>query len=377
MKALTADEAYGVGLLVAWLGMNIVLNFLSKWENTPKESGGFGQSFPWLQAVSDQTIALITVVVIFRVRPEQNLVTRAQFMMYRGRLFLLATLSCICIVSNNGSLITIGLSLNQIIKCCSPLPVLVLSRVFEKKRFSGQHVASVMLLVASAIISVPMNSWTSSTTGILLALTAMLIGAMRNVLAAYLMADAKDHGLTPLVLVFYNALFSIGVCVTVWLAVELRDSMAFFAEQPGQAVGVMIGISLLSAFYNLVSFSATKATSALTFTIAGTTKQVLLIVVSAIVMDHVTGTMSWIGIASFAIALTWYSKLSYDAKRAGEKAAAVHAISGGKEALSTSIAPTETTPLSSASTPAPAKEQQQDPGTNQNCVDAPVFCVVQ
>ena len=64
------------------------------------------------------------------------------------------------------------------------------------------------------------------------------------------------------------------------------------------AAALMGPLSLLATLYNLVSFAATKATSALTFTICGTLKQVLLIAGAAVFLDHVTELKSWIGRAA-------------------------------------------------------------------------------
>ena len=49
-------------------------------------------------------------------------------------------------------------------------------------------------------------------------LLSMVSGATKNVLSAVLMSDAREHGLTPLVLVFYNAAFSSLVLLLLWLA---------------------------------------------------------------------------------------------------------------------------------------------------------------
>merc|ERR1711908_214774 len=107
----------------------------------------------------------------------------------------------------------------------------------------------------------------------------------------------------------------------------------------------MAGISLLATTYNFLSFATTKATSALTFTIAGTIKQVSMIVVGMIFVDHTTGLLPWVGTMLFTLSLIWYTKINLDAKTKkaddDKKKASV-----GVEEKGAGGAPTETTPLS-------------------------------
>lgn len=92
----------------------------------------------------------------------------------------------------------------------------------------------------------------------------------------------------------------------------------------------------------------TKATSALTFTIAGTIKQVSVIVAGMIFVDHTTGLLPWVGTMLFTLSLMWYTKINLDAKQKktdDEKKAASVGVED-KGAGAAQAAPTETTPLS-------------------------------
>lgn len=252
---LTPEQIEACVLLVAWLSMNLLLNMLCKWELSPEEKGGLGLSYPFLQSSLDQFITLFIVGVFFKLKPEQNTLSWAQFNEFKVRLFLFAVLGCTCIVTNNASLITVGLSVNQLLKCTSPLPVMLLSFVLLNRKYEYKEIACVTLIVASAILAVPMGEWGSSTTGILLIFGSVLTAAVRNVLAALLMTNAREKGLTPMVLVFYNAAYSLVPLLCFWLGLERRASLAFVADNPGYYVSIMAGISLLATTYNFLSFA--------------------------------------------------------------------------------------------------------------------------
>merc|ERR1712028_334658 len=59
-------------------------------------------------------------------RPELRTLSKEQFWSRKFKLCILSTLFCISIASNNLSLPHIGLSVNQVLKSCTALPVLFL-----------------------------------------------------------------------------------------------------------------------------------------------------------------------------------------------------------------------------------------------------------
>ena len=252
---LTPEQIEACVLLVAWLSVNLILNMLCKWELSPEEKGGLGLSFPFFQSALDQVITLLVVGVFLKCKPEHNTLSWAQFMEFKLRLLLFSVLGCTCIVMNNASLITVGLSVNQLLKCTSPLPVMLLSFIILQTKYAYKEIACVTLIVASAILAVPMGEWKSSTAGILMIFGSVLTAAVRNVLAALLMTNAREKGLTPFVLVFYNAAYSVLPLICLWLGIERRKSLEFVADNPGYYVSVMAGISLLATMYNFLSFA--------------------------------------------------------------------------------------------------------------------------
>ena len=112
---------------------------------------------------------------------------------------------------NNAILVYVGMSSNQIIKSITPLPTMILSYFSENKRYSWTLVGIVLVQVIGAIVAVPWHEQTQAQTiGIALCFVSMLAAATKPVVAGVLMKDMRESGLTPLVLVWYDSIFSIG-----------------------------------------------------------------------------------------------------------------------------------------------------------------------
>merc|ERR1711865_1329528 len=134
-----------------------------------------------------------------------------------------------------------------------------------------------------AIVAVPWHGQTQAgAIGIALCFVSMLAAATKPVVAGMLMKDMRDSGLTPLVLVWYDSIFFIG------------SSMAFV--------------------YNIVVFYLTKVTSALTNVVLANVKQVILIVVAAIFVDHISRWWNVMGIVIFFLASFAYSYYTFKNK---------------------------------------------------------------
>ena len=109
-----------VGTVALYLALNLGLNFFNKWAFTPKPDG-LGFSFPIFQSAADQIITFVLLSGLMCVRPRLWTISWTQFCRFRLQLIAVAVLSQGTIICNNASLVLIGLSLNQMIKCLVPL----------------------------------------------------------------------------------------------------------------------------------------------------------------------------------------------------------------------------------------------------------------
>merc|ERR1711934_934021 len=161
-------------------------------------------------------------------------------------------------------------TLNQLLKACTPFPTMLFGMVIEHKSFTWPMMLAVLLIVVGAGLAVPMEDATGSTYGLIMAGLSTLFAACKISLAARLMSDSANNGLTPLILLFYSSLASVPVLLIWFLAIEERTEVPeYIAERPGTA---FVALSLASVYafgVQLLGNTLTKITSALTMTIAG------------------------------------------------------------------------------------------------------------
>merc|ERR1712195_164517 len=77
------------------------------------------------------------------------------------------------------------------------------------KRYSLPKVSLIVLIVVGAVIAVPWGTPNADGLGVALSIVSTLAIAGKTSLSALLMKDAKKDGLTPIVLVWYDSIFSI------------------------------------------------------------------------------------------------------------------------------------------------------------------------
>jgi drug/metabolite transporter (DMT)-like permease len=252
--------------------LNLGLNFFNK--AALGRSTALHFSFPLFYTACHQFSSFCCMSLIFWLVPSTNTLSYATFEAKRGWILLLGVLFVLNIACNNASLVYIGVSINAIIKSITPLPAMILSFALERKRYPMGKVASVVGMCAAAVISVPFgDDSTASPFGLLLVTISMLAAATRPVMAAMLMGDAKQTGLTPLVLVWYDSLISFTVLVVISLATELDGLILYFSAQPLRGLGIVILGSTMAFCYNIVTFSLTKAVGSLTTAVLGNVKQ--------------------------------------------------------------------------------------------------------
>ena len=159
--------------------------------------------------------------------------------------------------------------------------------VIEHKSFTWPMMLAVLLIVVGAGLAVPMEDATGSTYGLIMAGLSTLFAACKISLAARLMSDLANNGLTPLILLFYSSLASVPVLLIWFLAIEERTEVPeYIAERPGTA---FIALSLASVYafgVQLLGNTLTKITSALTMTIAGAGRQIGIIFVTGVFIEH-------------------------------------------------------------------------------------------
>lgn len=305
---------FAVLIVSLWASMNLAFNFFNAYALRPKEKDGAGFSFPFFYSGCHMIASFIGVNIIFWVKPSLNTLSSAQWQAKWLPLLSLSVLMVTNIGCNNASLVYIGLSVNQIIKSITPLPTMILSFFIEKKRYTWLLIAAVLAQVVGAVIAVPWQDNSQAPPfGIVLCLVSMLAAASKPVLAGLLMMDMRESGLTPLVLVWYDSMFSIFFLfsVAIFRPAERTGVIMYMREAPSTGWALILIGSTMAFAYNIVVFYLTKVTSALTNVVLANIKQVLLIVVAAIFIDHISQWWNILGICVFFTASFAYSYITF------------------------------------------------------------------
>ena len=308
-QCCTAEFLLVSTVLVVYLSLNVGLNYYNNWLLSPP-TAGLGFPAPLFYTMCHMIASLLGSSALMACRPELRTLSKEQFWSRKFKLCILSTLFCISIASNNLSLPHIGLSVNQVLKSCTALPVLFLAFVLEGKRYSMPKVALIVLIVIGAVIAVPWGTPNADGLGVSLSIISTLAIAGKTSLSALLMKDAKKDGLTPIVLVWYDSIFSICVLIIAQILMgEWFKISQFTSHEPIITVIAMVAGSGMAFTYNFVSFKFIQMTSSVTHAIAGNLKLFAVVVLPAMFIDHITSVTSWVGFVIFLTAAIAYAVL--------------------------------------------------------------------
>lgn len=251
-------------------------------------------------------------------------VRRQHWTDYKWRIALLSVLFVLNIACNNASLVHLSLSVNQTVKSCVPLPTLVLSVAFERdahgrpKTYSCAVFLSLLVVCGGSILAVYGNP-EASPFGVVLVLLSTLSVALWSVVSAVLLEPAS--GLNSINLTWYASVLSGVMLFLMWLGSrELPRTLDYLEDRPGAAAAILIIGSTAAFAYNLTHLALIKVTSALTSTVAGDLKIVLIICISVFVFDKRVTPLNLVGFVIFFAGVIVYSVLTHRARLAAADA---------------------------------------------------------
>lgn len=217
--------------LTAYLLLNIGLNFYNNWLLSPLPPpmpGGLGFPSALLYTMCHMVAGVFGSSLLMTLRPELGQISWAQFLGDRGKLMSLSLLFCAGVGTSNLSLAHLGLSINQVIKSATVLFVVIFAYVLERKTFSLQKLACVMLIVGGVVLSIPYGTSNAEPEGVILCLISVAVAGLKISLGSLLMQGKNSF--TPMVLVWYESFFSIFYLAFAALALGEPAKLAVYAE---------------------------------------------------------------------------------------------------------------------------------------------------
>ena len=268
-----SQSQYSFAMTVAYLALNFGLNFFNK--EVLGQHTGLQFTFPLFYTFCHQMASLIFVSVIFYIWPSTNTLNWQTFKEKWKWLIILGIMFVANITCNNASLVYVALSINAIGKSTVPLPTIAISAVLEKRRYDFKVVASVVIMTLTACLAVPYgDNVNAKPIGLLMVLISVLCTATRPPMAVLLMGDAKQSGLSPLVLVWYDSLISSALLFVLSAAFEGQRLLRYFVDKPIQASYIIVIGSTMAFCYNLITFNLTKVLGSVAVSVLGNAKQV-------------------------------------------------------------------------------------------------------
>lgn len=282
----TAELLLVVGFGLGYIFYNVVISYFNNWVLSPPPEG-IGWPAPVFYAMCNQIANLICATTLKIMRKNFHTVSFKQFWHYKVKLLVLTSCFAISVVTNAQSLPYVGIVINLTIKSCGALVVLALAIGLEGKRYSPTKIGVVCLIVAGSILAVPWANSTSNgtSTGATLSIVSMVCIAAKTSMAAHLMKDASQDGMTPMAILWYDALVSIFVSIFwQWLTGEWVLIELFSPNDPyPNRCYYMIAIgSFMSFGYNYMCFKYIQLTSSVTFALTFNAKLILVVVLPAL-----------------------------------------------------------------------------------------------
>ena len=294
-------------MLALFLTFNIGLNYYDTWVLSPGPyPAGLAFPAPLCYAFAHSFFSLLGAIGMIYGRAG-NKVTTQMFWAHKIKLVLNSLLLATSIVLAWYLVAHASVGALNAFRGAVTLPVLIFAFVIEGKRYSIPKIFTILLIGVGSVISVPFSSFTFTDVGFWLTIAATISVALKATLSGMLMKDSKKTGLTPVVVLFYDAMFS-----SLFLAVAMLfdgETIRLAQFQPQEPFVVSLGFTcgaLLAFPYNLITYKFIQLTSPMGWAIATSFKLFLVIVLPMILLDHTPWAGSYIGLLMFAVGVTLY-----------------------------------------------------------------------
>lgn len=297
--------------VVSWMALSVYLNLFNKWLFQEADFK-FPVFLTQFHMIANFTGALFLIFCVGHASLNWD-----GYKKNPGRMTVLSILFVFKITTNNTSLLTISLTINQMLKSTLPFLMCVLSVLFESKRFNSKIWMSCFLVILGTCLTVYKNpEWDIE--GFIWALFS-LFGA-----AAYILVSAQvlaEPGFAPTnVLVVVS--FAGSLILPFWfvLLTEWNEPIEYFNDRPLETVVYVSLSSIMTLAMNLVHFKLIKVTSSVTTAVVGNLKTLLVFILSMLHLEKGVGVVNVCGVAIGMLGLILYSEQKLSEKSAANAA---------------------------------------------------------
>lgn len=220
---------------------------------------------------------------------------------------------------NNASLVGMTLVLNQIVRSGIPVATAIFAVFIERKVPTVPRAVGLVPICLGVVCAIYEGSQMDGT---VVSLILCIAGMISNALMMTISGRVMEEKIDAVQLTCFTAPVSLAVLVYYFSVYEAGSLVTYVRQTPHAAALVLIGTSVLALSYNIVHYQVIRATSAVTTTVLGNVKIVLIIFLSGLLFGE-TATWSLRMVAGAAITLIGffiYSWAGLEEKLAKQKA---------------------------------------------------------
>ena len=290
--ALPLDETihFKIAVALAYVALNAALNMLNKWA-----LGMFGFHFPLILTSFHMLFGSIALSPLMMIRRRYRDTLKEDFYgNWKGLLFL-GCLNGPQIALNNASLVSIELSLNQVIRAGVPVGVACIALCIERRQPTLMGTSYLALITGSVMSVLLTGNAEGEAGGIILCCMSVIMQSLQMSLAGQLMTGRLDS--------FQMTFFCGPISTTVLLATEfilqkeVDEFLGFAHDHMKATVGILLGGCCIAVVYNVVLMQAVRSFSSVGTAVLGNSRTVLLIFMSSLILGELDGwsVQRWVG----------------------------------------------------------------------------------
>lgn len=290
LSAMERSTPYRVFIAMAYLALNTSLNMLNRWA-----LGQYKFRFPMLLTAAHMIFGSLVLLPMMLLTEGYRGTHTANWRKEWKALVFIGAVNGPQIALNNASLVSIELSLNQVIRAGIPVCVACFAFCLER-RVPTEIGASYLLLVTLSVMCVMFTGKENGEFfGIGMCLTSVLMQSAQMSLSGKLMTGKLDS----FQLNFYTGPIAFLVLITMEgvMQQEAAGLYRFYLHKPTATLGIMLGGCCLALMYNVVLMQSVRTFSSVGTAVLGNFRTVLLIFASAIVLGELKdwGATRYIG----------------------------------------------------------------------------------
>jgi len=290
LTALERSTPFRVGIAFAYLLLNTSLNMLNRWA-----LGQYKFRFPMMLTAAHMIFGSLVLLPVMTLMEGYRGTHAANWRKEWKALLFIGAVNGPQIALNNASLVSIELSLNQVIRAGIPVCVACFAFCLER-RVPTEIGAAYLLLVTLSVMCVMFTGHEHGEFfGIGMCLASVLMQSAQMSLSGQLMSGKLDS----FQLNFYTGpiAFAVLIMMECVMQQETAGLYRFYTHKPGATLGIMLGGCCLALMYNVVLMQSVRTFSSVGTAVLGNFRTVLLIFASALLLGELKdwGATRYIG----------------------------------------------------------------------------------